>query len=101
MIVHTTADIERELRFGRTPQTDNRSALIALGFEPAMPHLRDDSTWIRPVEKTPVDFSGRRTRAVRRVLALERAVFVALAEKTPHSRRSAPYYRSGTGSEKF
>jgi hypothetical protein len=101
MIVHTTADIERELRFGRTPQTDNRSALIALGFEPAMPHLRDDGTWIRPVEVTPVDFAGRRTRAVRRVLALERAVFVALAKKnTPRTPLGAvlPF---GRGSEKF
>jgi hypothetical protein len=89
MIAHTTAEIERELRLGRTPQTDNRSALITLGFEPAMPQVRDDTTWIRPVEVTAIGPGPRPARAVKRVFALQRAEFVAWANIETRSQRSA------------
>ncbi len=74
---HTRAEIERELRLCFVPQTDNRDALIDLGFTPAYPALEtasDGVLWTRVIEAC-LDSQAVR-RSDRRMLAIQRAVFV-------------------------
>jgi hypothetical protein len=70
-IVHTTEAIQSLLRRGLTPITDNREALLELGFERAYPQVArgyEAALWERSIE------FGRSSRDGRRVRACERAV---------------------------
>jgi hypothetical protein len=52
VVVHSAVDILAMLNRGLTPITDNRDALIGLGFEPAYPQIRsgyDSKIWERSV----------------------------------------------------
>jgi hypothetical protein len=52
VVVHSATDILAMLNRGLAPITDNRDALIGLGFEPAYPQLRrgyDSQIWERSV----------------------------------------------------
>ncbi len=71
-IVHSTEEIMALLRRGLSPITDNRDALIGLGFEPAYPQIRkgyESTIWERAIEHP-------RTRDGRRSLARERIYLV-------------------------
>jgi hypothetical protein len=66
-ILETKEQIERQLRLGIVPETDNRSLLCDMGFQPLYPHVQDgyhENLWGRQVETT-ASGSGRR-RAVQR-----------------------------------
>ena len=65
-IARTKDEIERALRHGLIPVTDNRSVLIELGFQPS---INDPETWERVVDYGSVDSGGE----VRRVMARQRA----------------------------
>ena len=70
--VHHTEDIGRMLVQGLAPITDNREALVDLGFEPAHPWATtkyERSVWERLVERTYHDARG----AHHRVFIRERA----------------------------
>ena len=83
-IAHTRFDIERLLRLRLTPRTDNRKALIELGFTPAYPHLATDAyyggLWTRAIDA----HDGSRTSrgAHTRTLVVERAFHVS-AKRRP------------------
>ena len=52
MTAHTAEDIARRLRLGVVPETDNRDALLELGFRRAYPQVKDDyhsRLWSRAV----------------------------------------------------
>ena len=69
--VHTIEAIEALLRRGVTPKTDNRDALIALGFARSSPQAEsghDETLWERSVDHTDRTASGQR------VLVRERAI---------------------------
>jgi hypothetical protein len=69
-IVHSAAAIQDLLRRGLTPTTDNRDALLGLGFERAYPQfLRgyESSIWERSI------VLERRARDGSRMLARQRA----------------------------
>ncbi len=69
-IVHTIADIDDLLRRGLTPITDNRSALVELGFERAYPHVvhgYDSTIWERAIN------AETRSRDGKRMLVRQRA----------------------------
>jgi hypothetical protein len=70
--VHSPAAIADLLRRGLTPITDNKSALVELGFARAYPHVRvgyEATVWERSVEQ------GRLPNGYR-VLARQRAFLV-------------------------
>jgi hypothetical protein len=70
-IVHTTEAIQTLLRRGLTPVTDNRDALLELGFERAYPQVKrgyEASLWERSIELE------HRSRGGYRILARERAI---------------------------
>ena len=69
-MVHTPEAIQAMLQRGLAPITDNRDALLALGFERAYPQVargRDSTIWERSIELP------RRGAAGSRLLARERA----------------------------
>jgi hypothetical protein len=70
-IVHSVEAIEALLRRGVTPKTDNREALIELGFvrsSPAAAAGYDESLWERSVDHKSPPAGGRR------LLVRERAI---------------------------
>ena len=70
-VVHTAEAIRTLLRRGLTPVTDNRDALIELGFERAYPQIKrgyEALFWERSVEL------DSRSRDGYRILARERAI---------------------------
>ena len=72
-LTHTAEEIAALLRRGLSPITDNREALLELGFERAYPQIRsgyDATIWERAIEH-------RSATDGRRVLARERAFLVA------------------------
>jgi hypothetical protein len=72
IIVQSAEELVAILRRGLCPLTDNRDALMALGFERAYPHVRggyESTIWERSVER------DRRSDG-RRALARERAYLV-------------------------
>lgn len=76
--VHTAADIERMLKLGLSPITDNAEALMALGFERAYPNARTgyDAT----IYERSIDQGYRETNyGLRRVMVCQRA-FLDLAK---------------------
>jgi hypothetical protein len=67
-VVHSAEDVEMLLRRGLSPITDNRDALIALGFERAYPQVRtgrESTIWERAIEHHPTS-DGHRTLARQR-----------------------------------
>jgi len=69
-IVHSIADIENMLRRGLTPITDNRTALLELGFRRAYPQIvrgYDATIWERAVD------AASRARDGQRMLVRQRA----------------------------
>jgi hypothetical protein len=69
--VHSVEAIEALLRRGLTPKTDNREALIELGFvrsSPAAAAGYDESLWERSVDNKSTPAGGQR------VLVRERAI---------------------------
>jgi hypothetical protein len=73
--VHSIEAIEALLRRGATPKTDNRDALVALGFARSAPRAADgydETLWERAV-----DHSGRASNG-QRVLVRERAILEKL-----------------------
>jgi hypothetical protein len=78
MTIHTRAEIERQLRLRLVPRTDNRDALIELGFTPAYPHLARDvyygALWMRAIDAHKDSAAGRRSDA--KTLVIERAFHV-------------------------
>ncbi len=70
-IAHSAVAITNLLRHGTTPVTDNRDALLELGFERAYPQIAkgfDATIWERSVE-----LPGRSSDGLRR-LARERVI---------------------------
>lgn len=78
--VHSIEAIEAILRRGAMPRTDNRDALIALGFERATPgdDDRGESLWERSVDHVHRAANGAK------LLVRERA----LLETAPHRREA-------------
>jgi hypothetical protein len=78
MTVHTRSEIERQLRLRLVPCTDNRGALVELGFTPAYPHLARDvyygALWTRTIDAHKDPIAGRRSNA--KALVVERAFHV-------------------------
>jgi hypothetical protein len=71
-IVHCAQDLAALLRLGLSPITDNREALLGLGFEPAYPQIRrgyESTIWERSIEQ-------HRRRDGRLAFARERAYLV-------------------------
>lgn len=69
--VHSIEAIEALLQRGVTPKTDNRAALIALGFVRSSPYAEegyDESLWERSVDHINLSPAGQR------MLVRERAV---------------------------
>ncbi|MBD5633860.1 MAG: hypothetical protein IAI49_05220 [Candidatus Eremiobacteraeota bacterium] len=69
--VHSIEAIEALLRRGATPKTDNRDALVALGFVRASPFAgegHDQTLWERSVDHKDRTSNGQK------VLVRERAV---------------------------
>ena len=67
-IVHSAEDVSLLLHRGLSPITDNRDALLALGFERAYPQVRggrESTIWERSIEGHPRP-DGHRTRARQR-----------------------------------
>lgn len=76
-IVHSTADIENLLHRGLTPVTDNRAALLDLGFQRAYPQIvrgYDATIWERAIDATS------RSRDGSRMLVRQRALLETHAE---------------------
>ncbi len=75
MTIHTRAEIERQLRLRLVPCTDNRDALIELGFTPAYPQLARDAyygaLWMRAIDAHKDSTAERRSDA--KTLVIERA----------------------------
>lgn len=72
-VVHLPEDLVALLRRGLSPLTDNRDALLALGFARAYPQVAkgyESTIWERSVEHS-------RRADGRRVLARERAYLIA------------------------
>lgn len=69
--VRTTTAIEELLRRGLTPITDNRDALVQLGFQRAYPHV--ERGWEARIWERVVD-AGRRAKDGRRMLVQQRAL---------------------------
>ncbi len=72
--VHSLEAIEAILRRGATPKTDNREALIALGFVRSSPRANggyDETIWERSVDRAERSTSGQR------VMVRERAILEA------------------------
>ena len=66
--LETQEQIERQLRMGLVPETDNRTLLCEMGFEPLYPQTHDgyhEHLWGRQIETTG-SRGGRR-------LAIQRA----------------------------
>ncbi len=82
--VHTRLEIERALRERMVPCTDNREALVELGFMPAYPHLAHDvyygSLWTRAVDANNDPAAPPRPNA--KMLVMERAVHIAAKRRT-------------------
>jgi hypothetical protein len=69
--VHSLEAIEAILRRGVTPKTDNREALIALGFVRSSPLANggyDETIWERSVDRAERSTTGQR------VMVRERAI---------------------------
>jgi len=79
MTVHTRPEIERQLRQRIVPRTDNREALVELGFMPAYPHLLHDvyygALWTRAVEAHNDPAAPPHSNS--KMLVVERAFHVA------------------------
>ena len=79
MTVHTRPEIERQLRQRLVPRTDNREALIELGFSPAYPHLARDryygAIWTRAIDTDRDSTAPSRSNA--KTLVVERAFHVS------------------------
>jgi hypothetical protein len=74
--LHTTDDIQMQLRRGLMPVTDNQDALLALGFERAYPQIAsgyEATIWERSIE------CDRRSSDGHRVLARQRAILEVAA----------------------
>ncbi|MDB5069092.1 MAG: hypothetical protein JWM87_203 [Candidatus Eremiobacteraeota bacterium] len=74
-MVHSPEAIQAMLRRGLAPITDNRHALVALGFERAYPQVargRDSTIWERSIELPCRTANGSRLLARERAF-LERA----------------------------
>ncbi len=74
-IVHSAEAIQTLLRRGLTPITDNRDALVELGFERAFPQIargQDAKVWERSIEL------DRRSRDGYRMRVRERAVLESI-----------------------
>jgi hypothetical protein len=69
--VRTASAIEELLRRGLTPITDNREALVQLGFERAFPRI--DRGWEASVWERSID-TGRRSKDGRAVPVQQRAL---------------------------
>jgi hypothetical protein len=70
--VHTPTDIERMLKLGLAPITDNADALYELGFVRSYPQVR--SGYESTVYERSVDRGTRETsQGLRRVMICERA----------------------------
>jgi hypothetical protein len=78
MTVHTRPEIERQLRQRIVPCTDNREALVELGFMPAYPQLAHDvyygALWTRTVGAHNDPAAPPRSNA--KMLVVERAFHV-------------------------
>jgi hypothetical protein len=85
MTVHTRLEIERQLRQRKVPCTQNREALVELGFMPAYPHLLHDvyygALWTRVVDAHNDPAAPPRPNA--KMLVVERAVHIG-AEHRAH-----------------
>jgi hypothetical protein len=69
--VHSLEAIEAILRRGATPKTDNREALVALGFVRSSPRSNggyDETIWERSVDRAERSTTGQR------VMVRERAI---------------------------
>jgi len=72
-IVHFAEDVAVLLRRGLSPVTDNREALLELGFERAYPGVRhgyESTIWERSIERCP-RHDGYRTLARERAFLIE------------------------------
>ena len=72
-VVHTVEEIEIALRRGMTPETDNREALVELGFARSSPQVSlgyESMIWERSRDRAERSPSGLR------LLLRERAVLV-------------------------
>jgi len=72
-VVHRSEELEALLRRGLSPLTDNRDALLSLGFERAYPQVPkgyESTIWERSIQHG-------QNRAGHRVLARERAYLVS------------------------
>jgi hypothetical protein len=81
LIAQSTDELTAILRRGLSPLTDNRDALLALGFERAYPQARtgrDATIWERTI-------NNHRRPDGYRVLARERAFLVAAAIEQKNS----------------
>jgi hypothetical protein len=76
-IVHTTEAIQSLLRRGLTPITDNREALLELGFQRAYPQVArgyEVALWERSIEFGRSSQDGRRLRVCERAVLQPNAV---------------------------
>jgi hypothetical protein len=84
MTVHTRPEIERLLRQRLVPRTDNREALIELGFSPAYPHLARDryygAIWTRAIDTSRDSTAPSRANA--KTLVVERAFHVSAKRRS-------------------
>lgn len=70
-IVHSAADIENLLRRGLTPITDNRTALLELGFQRAYPQIArgyEATIWERAIDAATLSRDGNRMLVRQRAL---------------------------------
>jgi hypothetical protein len=91
-IVHTTEAIESLLRRGLTPITDNRDALLELGFERAYPQVArgyEAALWERSIEFGRSSPNGYRVRACERAI-LDRSSKALKRISAAHSDLTAP-----------
>jgi hypothetical protein len=71
IIVHSVTAIEDLLKRGLTPGTDNRDALVALGFQRLYPHFRagyKSTIWERSIVLALRSRSGQRIQARQRAI---------------------------------
>jgi hypothetical protein len=75
-VVHTSEAIQTLLRRGLTPVTDNRNALLELGFERAYPQIErgyEATLWERSIELDQRSRQGYRIRARERAILEQNA----------------------------
>jgi hypothetical protein len=76
-IVHSTADIEKLLRHGLAPITDNRTALVELGFQRAYPQIArgyESTIWERAIDAATRSRDGDRMLIRQRAFLESRAL---------------------------